>query len=275
MSLAIFENSRARGRPVNLFLIRYGSQAGSYYAYTDATDPITSGGVTYSPVAVQRGAIVVKGNMDKSNFEVRMDIRLPVAELFRVYPPSQVVTLIVKQGHLGDQDNQFLTIWAGRITSARREPPELILSCESVRTMMRRVGLRRHYQLSCSHVLYGSKCKANKEAATIRATVQSKSGFRITMAPGWSTTPSRYVGGMVEWVGPNGETEISTILRVASNTLALSAVPASLQEGSEVSLIRGCARTMAACNSHNNILNFGGCPFIPTENPIRRLNQYY
>lgn len=277
MSLSTFENSRARGRPVNLFLIRYGVEAGSYYAYTDSTEQIVHGGITYVSVAIQRGAIVVKGTMDKADFEVRLDMSLPVAELFRVYPPANVVTLIVKQGHIGDPDNQFLTVWAGRVVSSKREPPEVILNCESVRTMMRRLGLRRHYQYSCAHVLYGPRCRADKAAATSSRTVASVSGNRITLPAGWNGAfgTSQFVGGMIEWVNAAGETEVRSIIRIATNTLTLSGMPVGLAAGDTVSVIRGCARTMAACNLHNNILNFGGCPFIPTENPVRRLNQFY
>lgn len=268
------EESRAKGRPITLFLIRYGESPNSYYAYTDSTSDITRAGVTYKSVAIQRGAIVVKGTMDKNMIEVRMSLDLEVAELFRIFPPSSVVSLVISQGHVDDAE--FLAIWTGRVSSAKREPPELILSCEPVRSAMRGVGLRMNYQYSCSHVLYGPQCKADKTSATSNGTVVSISGLKVTLNSGWNIVASNtYIGGMIEWENAQGDTESRTILRVNGNVLSLSGVLRDISNGSTVRVIRGCARDMDACRSHNNILNFGGCPYIPKKNPVGFSNNFY
>lgn len=273
------EESRAKGRPITLFLIRYGDSPNSYYAYTDSASDITRAGVTYKSVAIQRGAIVVKGTMDKNMIEVRMALNLEVAELFRIYPPSSVVSLVISQGHV--DDTEFLAIWAGRVSSAKREPPELILSCEPVRSAMRGVGLRTNYQYSCSHVLYGPQCRADKAAATSDCTVVLIDGAKVTLinAPffgmfGWGISLG-YIGGMVEWENAQGNTESRTILRVNGSILSLSGPMRDVSNGDTVRVVRGCARDMDACRSHNNILNFGGCPYIPKKNPIGYSNNFY
>jgi len=276
MSLNARENSRSKGTPCNLFLIRYGESTSSYYAYTDAPYDITHDGRLYRSVAVTRGAIVVKGNMDKAAMEVRLSLKLDVADLFLAYPPSQEVALTIFQGHLNDPDAQFLTIWAGRILSAKREAPELILNCESARTSMKRFGLRRHYSYGCSHKLYGPWCNANKTAASTDAVVSSVSGHRITLVGGWNPRPvSDYIGGMAEWLNAAGDREVRSIVRIVGDTLTLSGAPKGIVTGTAVTVIRGCTRDEAGCNSHNNIHNFGGCPFIPTKNPVSRSNLFY
>lgn len=276
MSFAETESSRIKGRRVNLFMIRYGESPNSYYAYTDGSADVTVDGIAYRARPVTRGAIVVKGNMDKAALEVRMSIDLEVAELFRIYPPSSVVSLTIYQGHLSDGDGEFLVAWAGRITSAKRSHPELVLTCEPIRTSLKRLGLRRHYQYSCSHVLYGEWCRANKAAATSSGTIASISGLRVTMNPGWAVgDPERYLGGMVEWVNSVGDTEVRSIIRIAGDILSLSGALRDLSVGDTLTVVRGCSRDMPGCNSHNNIQNFGGCPFIPTKNPVGRLNHFY
>lgn len=276
MSLNARENSRSKGTPCNLFLIRYGESASSFYAYTDAPYDLTHEGRLYRSVAATRGAIVVKGNMDKAAMEVRMSLKLDVADLFLAYPPSQEVALTIFQGHLNDPDAQFLTIWAGRILSAKREAPELILNCESARTSMKRFGLRRHYSYGCSHKLYGPWCNANKTVASAGAVVNSVSGHKITLVGGWNPRPvSDYVGGMAEWTNAAGDREVRSIVRIVGDTLTLSGAPKGITTGTVVTVIRGCTRDEAGCNSHNNIHNFGGCPFIPTKNPVSRSNLFY
>ena len=51
--------------------------------------------------------------LDKSTLKVSMDIGTDLAELFRIYPPSSVVTLTIFEGHIDDPDGEFLAVWAG------------------------------------------------------------------------------------------------------------------------------------------------------------------
>ena len=130
---------------------------------------------------------MVSGTLDKAAMEVRMTLNVPLAEHFRVYPPTQTVNLTIFQGHLSDTATQFLVAWTGRVISSKRTDNELIITCEPISTSMKRVGLRRHYQYSCMHVLYGSWCKANKAAASRTVSVASVAGTTITLPGGWDT----------------------------------------------------------------------------------------
>ena len=47
MSFSDIEASRQKGSMVNLFMLRYGSAPKSYFAYTDAEQPITHMDVVY------------------------------------------------------------------------------------------------------------------------------------------------------------------------------------------------------------------------------------
>ncbi|MBK3745243.1 DUF2163 domain-containing protein [Paraburkholderia aspalathi] len=290
MSFGTIEDSRYRGQPTNLFHIRYGAAPNSYYAYTDAEQQITNDGIVYEPLAISRSKIVITGTMDRTAVEVRCTLNTPMAELFRVYPPSQVVNITMYQGHLSDPDKQFLVAFAGRVISAKRAKNELVLSCEPVTTSMRRVGLRRHYQYSCMHALYGDWCRASKDAATKLTTAASIAGTSLTLPAGWETDERalKYLHGMVEWTNGAGDVEIRSIIRVQNtNTLLLSGNLADLKPGMEVKVILGCNHglylnpdgslaSMTDCHFlHGNIQNFGGCGFIPTKNPIGMANNYY
>jgi hypothetical protein len=284
MSFSIKELSRRLGRKVNLYLFRYGSQSASRFAYTNHTQPITSGGITYSPLPIKRGKIVVKGTMDKAVLEVRAALSAPIAELFRVYPPTQVVTLIIKQGHLSDDANEYKTCWAGRVTSARRDVNELVMSCEPSRTMLRRNGLRRFYQYSCPHELYGEKCGANKAAVTYGLIPHSINGLTIRLddASTFPTVADQCLGGMVQWVNAGGETELRTIVRVTkrvtgvgTNTVSVSGNLRDLTEGVTIQIIAGCSHDKAGCAFHSNTENYGGCLYIPKVNPVGTTSLYY
>jgi hypothetical protein len=200
MAFEDFEESAHAGEPVQIFKFVYGPEAGEYYAYTDHTDPLVIDGITYEPVAIERSEINSDGTLDKSALKISTDIGTEIAELFRVYPPANVVTLILRAGHVGDLDEEFLVIWAGRIVACSRDGSEAVMHGEPVSTSLRRPGLRRHYQYGCPHQLYGPHCLANKAAATVASTVASLAGATVTLNSGWNGAfaADKFLGGMLE-----------------------------------------------------------------------------
>lgn len=283
MTYEASESSRELGNPVQCFFFKYGPNLGDYYAYTDSTEPVTISGVTYTPRPVNRDTINADGTLDKSSIKIRIDVGTEVAELFRVYPPAYVVSLIIRQGHIGDPDSEFLVIWAGRIVACERQDSEAQLSGEPVSTSLRRPGLRRHYQYGCPHVLYGPQCNADKASKTLSATVASVDGASVTMNSGWNGAfaAAKFLGGLFEWTTDDGQLDRRTIIRITGDVLSLSGIARDVAASDTVSVVVGCnhkpfAEMDGDCLPlHNNIANFGGMPWIPTKNPIGFHNNYY
>lgn len=284
MTFGLFESSRDQGGPICLYFFRYGEATDAYYAYTDAEQDVTvdhggaEGAITYEAVAIRRGSITSSGTLDKATLDVTTDRSVALADMFRVYPPSQVVTLILRENHLDDPDQEFPVTWTGRVVaSSRGKGSTVTYACEPVSTSMRRPGLRRHYQYGCPHALYGPQCGANKAAATVMATVSAIDRTNITLTTGWNAKPvDKYLGGMIEWTNDDGETEIRTIMRVSGDTLSLNGLLRGLTVSETINVILGCSRQMGDCvDIHNNIVNYGGQPWIPLKNPIGFYNNYY
>lgn len=276
MSYEDLDESRKRGSPVNLFLFTYGPGETDYYAYTDAERSITHDDVVYEPAPIERGNLRSSGNLDKAALEIESARDIALAELFRVYPPSQVVTVIILEGHTLDPDGEYVVVWTGRVINAERKNSRAVYTCESVATSMRRPGLRRHYQYMCPHYLYGPQCRANKAAATVAGTVSAVTGAVVTLTDGWETAERKalYVGGMLEWTGDDDQAEMRTILTVVGNVLTLSGIARGLAISDAVSVVRGCDHKMTGCNLHSNINNYGGMPWIPTKNPLSTTNNF-
>lgn len=278
MTYAQIESSRALGRPAELYYFRYGTDPNAFFAYTDVEEPVTRSGVVYEPIPIKRGSVVASGSLDKSRLSVRVPLSAAIAELFRVYPPGQVVTLTIRSGHLSDEDNNFPVVWAGRVLQCSRDNangPEADLSCEPASTSMRRTGLRRHYQLSCPHVLYAGglgQCRANKAAATITIVAQAVGYTYVDLPLGWSGAIDyrKYVGGLIAWETPIVR-EQRTILRTPTPTrLALTGPTVGLVALDNVDISLGCNHQISDCETlHNNVKNFGGQPFIPLKNPVK------
>lgn len=288
-----FELSRSSARPITLYYFRWGSDAASYYSFTDSTSTVNAPGpledtspqtmVDYTTETIERGTITSSGTLDKAQLEVTVPRDNDLAELFVAYPPAQVVTCVIRQGHLGATDD-YPAIWVGRVTSMRFEDSDAKFTLEPVATSLRRTGLRRNYQLGCPHALYGQQCRADKPAATVTVAVTSISNQTLVLPTGWfgSIPINKYLGGLAQWTTPEGNTEIRTILRKSgTDNLVLGGIIRGLSAAQNVELSLGCNHKMDDCADlhveidsgsplQSNIHNFGGQPWIPLENPVGR-----
>ena len=284
MSFAGQEESIYHGEPVELFLFRYGPGPTQFHAYVDAEIDVSFDGVTYVASPIRREAVKSSGTLDKATIKVNTDANSGVAELFRVYPPTQPVTLFIRQGHIGDPDAEFKVIWTGTVAGCSWEDSEATLSCNPVSTSMLRTGLRRHWQYGCPHALYmgdaNGGCRADKVAATQVTTLSAVSGSIVTLPSGWNGTrdKAKFLRGLVEWVNPEGGTERRAILKVntAANVITMGGPIVGMEAGDTVAVILGCNQQMADCaDLHNNINDFGGQPWIPTKNPFGQTQNFY
>lgn len=292
MAFAETEISRDLGEPIDLYLFRYGSTGSAVMGFTDADEdqefevPIDGEmmSVTFKAIPVDRSAVSTSGTLDKATLQISTSDDSPLADLFRLYPPSHVVTVTIWQGHANDPSKQYLAHWSGRVVAFNTEDDEARFTCDPISTSLKRPGLRRNWQYSCPHWLYGPKCKASKAAATEIHVVTGVAGASIWLDPNWSVRREKFHGGLAEWTLADGRLEVRTILRTFEDGGILLAGDAStLIPGIAVSVCLGCNHQAGVGPQpdgdclplHNNILNFGGQPWIPSKVPTGIQNIYY
>jgi hypothetical protein len=274
----LFESSRQKGQPIELYHFRYGTKPGAFFAQTNAERQVFVDGVTYIPTPITRSNIVVTGTLDRAQLDVMSSRNNPVGELFRVYPPAAPVNLRIYEGHLGDDD--FKLIWAGRVTSVSFDQSQLKLICQPISARTLNVGLKRHWQVGCPHVLYGPRCKVPIASYLLDATVTAVSGSEITFGAGWNGAidPAKYLGGLVMWPSEVVDADMRTIIKIVdSQTVRVSYVPRGVVAGSAVQVAPGCDHTLGGdcTNLFHNSQNYGGCPFIPFKNPVNNFSTFY
>lgn len=271
MSFEEIETSQEQGAPIECFEFKFGPRAGDVYRYTTHTQEVVAGGRRYYPAPVRRDSIKTSGKLDKTNISVSLAKDVDLAALFLPYPPPYVVRLNIRAGHVGEQE--FPLVWLGRVVSVSPiEENEVKLTCETTTIALKRPGLRRLYQHMCQFLLYGPDCKADQTRHMIETEVELKlDNGRIRLPDNWFGTedPASFAGGMMTWDGPNG-LEARTILRAANSTMALAGYLTGLETGTKLTLYVGCAHDTEDCEHlHDNILNFGGQPWIPFKNPVK------
>jgi hypothetical protein len=279
MSFDALETSLDQGEPVFLFDFVLGLL---HFRYTSADRQIefpAGSGAFFASVPVERAQVKQGSEIKQQTMKVTGPGDLSVGALYASDPPTTPVALTITKFHLTDTALQPVVDWIGRIMSARWIGSKIELSCEPVYTSVQTMGLRRRWQISCPHVLYGLQCTVVAAAHAVIGTLTAVSGFTIA-ASAWATPPTglSFVGGFVTWDTGNGYLERRTINGVASGgVLTLDNTFTGLVVGQLVTAYPGCDRTPTNCAAFNNFadgvsaangLLYGGQPYIPTINPM-------
>jgi len=278
-----YETSKNRGRPYELYEFQYGTFSTSFARYTNADSDKNFDGSVFTAIPIERDELKISGRAESQNISISIPKNTVIGQLFSAYPPPFEVKLKIWEAHFENPDDPpswqtgaYAIAFIGKVTESSAEGQIRKLQCTLQGNSMKRPGLRRNYQRSCQHVLYGPRCRASKSAATTSATAVAMSNSRLTVSGGWmreGAEPRYYSGGIVEWDGLMGP-EYRTILRVSGNVLTLSGPIRGLAVGGEVRISLGCNRSISICNSvHSNGPNFGGFPWIPKTNPVGKNNH--
>lgn len=272
------ETSRDEGKPITLVRFSYGSGPHAVVLrYTDAEKPILYSDGEYEPIPINRGTIVQSGTLDKSAVEFTVPTSSAISQLYLAGAPSSVVLVTIRQGHTDDGDKEFPVSWVGRINVVIRDPDKTKIQCEPFQTALKRAGLRRNYQATCPHALFSSGCGASKAAVTVDVVPDGIGNSGLTLPSGWngSLAIEKYLGGMLSYTGLIG-VEYLSIIAVTETWCKTNRNIIGLTAGATVQITAGCDKMMATCRDvHDNILNYGGQPWIPVENPFGYTNIYY
>jgi len=285
MSFDDFEESDRLGHPINLYKFLTGPGEASVLRYTDhdVDYDVDEGGapVIYSSVPIKRSVLEVTGTLDRAQLTITLPREATIAELFRQGTPSYLISVFIFQTHVGDPDKEYIGIWSGRVVNCKFEGLEAVITCDPIATALRRPGLRRNWQISCPHALYGPQCRAPRiyESALVDAVLNANT---IDIIPGLplQRPPADYLNGTMQWdVGTTGRVAVRNILGIVNNAgvyqINTLGGLEGLQPGDTIQILRGCRHDRAAClSTHNNSVNYGGQPWIPITNPVNSTTLY-
>lgn len=273
MTFQAVDQSQERGAPVDLYEFIYGPTEDMVYRYTNANQTLMSAGKTYNPIPIKRAAVKTNGKFEKHNVEIRMPIDIPLSDMFLPYPPPQVVRVYIRQRHLSDLDEQAPIIWYGRIISSGRQGHEAILTCDNAILSWKRPGLKRNWQHGCPLLLYGPRCRADPDDFRVHFAVEDiDAEGDLVFPPGWygSWTPAHFIRGTVSWQSEYGQ-EYRTVLKSSMTGVTFTGFIRDIEVGTELTMWLGCKHDMNDCrNVFDNILNYGGQPWIPFKNPVKQ-----
>lgn len=262
MSYSVQDLSIESGQPVELY--EFVQQASSWYYNNSATD-VVHNGVTYVPENISRGGYSVSNEVEKSELTLTFPRDALFVAQFIAKVPDFTTTLTIKRGHTTDSIDDFIVHWKGRVLSAKPSGSTVELTCESIFSSMRRHGLRARYQRNCRHVLYGSACGVLQATVAVAAQVTGQTGDEVSVTEVGSFADGYFSGGILKL--PSGA--LRFITNHTGSVLKLSR-PLDAASGTlDVEVSPGCDHMKTTCNTKfNNVINFGGFPYIPGVNPF-------
>jgi uncharacterized phage protein (TIGR02218 family) len=258
------EMSTYDGSPLEVYLFdREGAQ---FWGYTSADEDQTYLGQSYSAIAIKRGKIEQSQDVIRNSLTITMPTTTEFIQQYISSPPTDRVSLTVRRFHFGDAEVK--SIWVGRVVNVSFKEFKAEVRCEPVHSSLKRPTLRRFYQVSCPYLLYGNLCKLDADNFKLVTTLSGVSGLNLVSSDFALVADGYYTGGYIELLD-DGAYNKRFITNHVGNTLTINLQLTSAVVGSSVNAYPGCSHNVTVCNSKfDNILNYGGQPWIPTKNPM-------
>lgn len=260
MTYAASETSQQDGAPIELYEFTLGTMV---WRFTSAEIDVVDGDNTYTSAPITRSDIAVSGEKARNAITLTVPRNFPIADLFRITAPTDIVAVTLRRYHRGDIE-AFVVAWDGRVLNTSWSGAQAEMQCDPVSVSFARTGLRRRYSRQCSHVLYGTACGLNKADFGHATTVVEQDGANLFVATVGSGVS--YAGGFVEW--DTGTHLERRFVQSQGDSLRLSVPFQGIAEDDAVTIYPGCDHTTANCQAYENIDNYGGFPFVPTKNPF-------
>lgn len=225
--------------------------------------------IDYTSSPIERGEIESTHEAARNSIKLTVPRNFPVAELFRVSPPTEIIGLTLRRYHRGFPDD-IIVAWIGRVLTCEFNGAKATLSCEPISISLQRTGLRQVYGVSCPHVLYGIGCNLNKADFAFALQVDAVAG-NVLVVRGMDSSFSEFAfaGGFIEWIDDNGITERRFIELQTGSTFTLMNPFAGIPVDADITAYPGCDHSILTCaNVFHNQLNYGGQPAFPTKNPF-------
>ena len=127
MSYDSRERSASDGAPVELYHFALG---GRQWRFATAAEDVSRDGHTWLAGMLRREGIEASTDQARNNLKITVSRDFPVADLFRIMPPTDVILLRVYRYHDADADTAL--VWAGRVLncswsgSTRRTRPATV-----------------------------------------------------------------------------------------------------------------------------------------------------
>ena len=166
----------------------------------------------------------------------------------------------------GDTNPGTVVLFAGRISDIDCTRTGIDVKCRSHLELLNIQMPRRLWQSSCTHTLGDAMCqfdRSNLQATFSAGPGSSEAQIATSVSP---TPPNLYIQGTVIGVTGANAGSSRTVANMSGGWVYVRlAFLSPILPGDQFQLLPGCDRTLSTCtNLFNNVIHYGGFPYIPT-----------
>lgn len=251
-------------KPVELF--RIWTDGGSFWYYTNSDVDIVYGGNTYVAAAIQRGPLSKDTQLDVSTLTITFQyLQDPVIQYIALNPIRLIWVSVMRL--FRDQDPyETQTIFVGNIKEVAFQGIQGAAKCVGFEFFLKKPIPRYRYGRQCNYTVFDSGCTLSAASFAQTTTVTAISANLLTISCSGMTTKDSgyYTAGRLVF----GEDQRMITYYGGGTDIAIRYKIVSLAVGSSVTLFAGCDGDIETCRDRfNNVINFGGTPYIPLDNP--------
>jgi uncharacterized phage protein (TIGR02218 family) len=274
------ESSRKSGSPVELYDINLGSDS---WHFTSSEDTITMDAIDYEPMPVHRESFPIGREENKPETPITLPASHPFVRKFIQLVPSEIASVSLRRYHRFDLTTEVISLFTGYVTGVKFSDDGLTatIGVAPFTANMSRPVPRYVYSGLCNHVLGDRWC--NADGTVDLATDSSPGGKAFKYVGNLSafTTPTRITVDGVSSTYPDNFFQSGRVVTAAGDTrlithqignscyLYVPLFEGAALIGNNVTLFAGCDHTVPTCkDKFGNVINFGGFPFVPLNNPF-------
>jgi uncharacterized phage protein (TIGR02218 family) len=273
------ETSRKSGSPVELYDINLGTQS---WHFTSGEEPVTIDMIDYEPMAIHRESFPVGREENKPETPITIPATHEFVQMFIPLVPAQIATVTLRRFHRYDLLTETISLFAGYVTGIKFSDDGLTatIGVAPFTENMSRPVPRYVYSGLCNHVLGDRWCNADGTVDLETGSTPSGLPFKFTGTVTSVNGLSVVVSG-ISGTYPDNFFQSGRVLTAAGDTRLVTKQNGSnihiyvpLFEGADlvgqtVSVYIGCDHSLPICASNfNNVINYGGFPFVPLTNPF-------
>tara|TARA_R110002126_G_scaffold77661_1_gene193496 strand:- start:1045 stop:1905 length:861 start_codon:yes stop_codon:yes gene_type:complete len=275
MSFSDQEQSTEGGAPIELYTI---TGSDTFY-YTSAAEAYTLDGITYEPAAISRTAPMISGKESSGTITVKFPFNNAFVSRYLGGVPPAPDRISIQQIHTSDATAEATPFWSGSVSSVKFSSKEASVVLLGIMGRLNDMIPSQTFSWMCDHNLYSKQCRVPESSHTYSFSIVgiSPDGVTVTLsdqgqADAKLSSDVAYFNGGTFLTGVDGSQRMGVNFTPTSATntytLVLLVPVQGLVEGQAITFTAGCDKSVDTCLIRfNNVLNYGGFPFVPTLNP--------
>lgn len=260
------ESSVESSRPIEIYTIAIGVDT---FRFTSHSADVAIGVNTWEAIPISRGAVGQGAEERRRTVTVTLPTDNSFAQQYlNIVPGQRTVVNIIRLQR--DETPAFATqalIFKGLVASAQftNDGNEVQLTLRSIEAAASRTIPRFTFMGLCNHVLFDNGCKVNPASFSMVGPAAAVSGNILTVTGANGQANGYWTGG---WCKPNAQSDFRLILAHSGNNLTLLLPFATNVLAADIQVFAGCNHQMTGdcATKFDNVLEFGGFPFVPTKN---------